>query len=69
MNNLPNVSVSPHETTTRFSRLRGLLKAFANSPERVRTRRLLGQLDEQQRSDLGISQADLFAELDKPFWR
>jgi uncharacterized protein YjiS (DUF1127 family) len=29
----------------------------------------LGQLNDQQLSDLGISHADRVNELDKPFWR
>ncbi|WP_347903066.1 DUF1127 domain-containing protein [Pseudomonas purpurea] len=37
--------------------------------ERARTRRLLGQLNDQQLSDLGLSHADRLAEMDKPFWR
>ncbi|KAB0499181.1 DUF1127 domain-containing protein [Pseudomonas lini] len=37
--------------------------------ERARTRRLLGQLNDQQLSDLGISHAERLNEVDKPFWR
>lgn len=45
------------------------LKSLANSLERARTRRLLGQLNERELSDLGISHADRLHEWDKPFWR
>jgi uncharacterized protein YjiS (DUF1127 family) len=46
-----------------------LLKSLAAALERARTRRLLGQLNDQQLSDLGVSHADRLNELDKPFWR
>lgn len=46
-----------------------LLRAFSDSLERARTRRLLAQLDGRQLSDLGISHSDRVRELDKPFWR
>uniref|UniRef100_UPI003F5824E2 DUF1127 domain-containing protein n=1 Tax=Pseudomonas lini TaxID=163011 RepID=UPI003F5824E2 len=38
-----------------WPRLRGLPRALTDSLERARTRRLLGQLNDQQLSDLGIS--------------
>jgi uncharacterized protein YjiS (DUF1127 family) len=69
MNNLLNVSASALQPKPRFFRLRRLLKGLADNLERARTRRLLGQLNDQQLSDLGISHADRLNELDKPFWR
>ena len=69
MNNLLNVSIVTPQAKPRLARLRGLLRAFADSLERARTRRLLGQLNGQQLSDLGISHADRLNEVDKPFWR
>ena len=69
MNQLLDVSVPTAQTKRRFLWLRQLSRSLANSLERARTRRLLGQLNEQQLSDLGISLADRLNELDKPFWR
>ncbi|SDN66356.1 Uncharacterized conserved protein YjiS, DUF1127 family [Pseudomonas arsenicoxydans] len=57
------------QSKLQLRRLKGLLTAFAGSLERARTRRLLGQMNEHQLSDLGISHADRLNELDKPFWR
>ncbi|PQP03749.1 MULTISPECIES: DUF1127 domain-containing protein [Pseudomonas] len=65
MKNLLNISV----ITPRPDKLRRLLKALTDSLERVRTLRLLAQLNDQQLSDLGISRCDRLNELDKPFWR
>ena len=64
MNNLLNVSID-----TPQAKPRGLLRALIAGLERARTRRLLGQLNDQQLSDLGISHADRLNEVDKPFWR
>ncbi|MFJ3371165.1 DUF1127 domain-containing protein [Pseudomonas sp. NPDC086251] len=69
MNQLLDVSVPTAQTKLRFLWLSQLSRSLANSLERARTRRLLGQLDEHQLSDLGISLADRLNELDKPFWR
>ncbi|CAN7146766.1 DUF1127 domain-containing protein [Pseudomonas sp. GL-B-26] len=69
MNRLLDVSVSTPQSTPRSHWVRRLLRGLANSLERARTRRLLGQLDDRQLSDLNISQADRLNELDKPFWR
>lgn len=69
MNNLLNVSASALQTKPRFLRLKRLLRVLADNVDRARTRRLLGQLNDQQLSDLGISHADRLNELDKPFWR
>ncbi|WP_448091487.1 DUF1127 domain-containing protein [Pseudomonas lini] len=69
MNNLLNVSIVTPQAKPRLARLRELLRAFTDSLERARTRRLLGQLNDQQLSDLGISHADRLNEVDKPFWR
>jgi len=69
MNQLLDVSVPTAQTKRRFLWLRQLSRSLANSLERARTRRLLGQLNEHQLSDLGISLADRLDELDKPFWR
>jgi len=69
MDDLLNVRTPSLQTKLRFSRLKGVLTALADSLERARTRRLLGQMNEHQLSDLGISHADRLNELDKPFWR
>lgn len=69
MNHLLDVSVSTPQSTPRFLWFRRLLRGVANNLERARTRRLLGQLDDRQLSDLNISHADRVNELDKPFWR
>ncbi|MCP2229535.1 MULTISPECIES: DUF1127 domain-containing protein [Pseudomonas] len=69
MDNLLNVSAPALLKKTRLHRLKRLLKSLAAALERARTRRLLGQLNDQQLSDLGISHADRLNELDKPFWR
>ncbi|WP_429431139.1 DUF1127 domain-containing protein [Pseudomonas frederiksbergensis] len=45
------------------------MRAFIASLERARTRRLLGQLNDQQLSDLCISHAERLNEVVKPFWR
>jgi uncharacterized protein YjiS (DUF1127 family) len=37
--------------------------------ERAQSRRLLGSLDEPMRKDVGLSNADVVHESDKPFWR
>ena len=36
---------------------------------RHRQRHFLAQLDDRGLRDIGITRADAFAELDKPFWR
>ncbi|MHC8289696.1 DUF1127 domain-containing protein [Pseudomonas sp. XS1P51] len=72
MNRLLDVSVSTPQSKPCLRCLRwfrGLPRALANGLERARTRRLLGQLDDRQLSDLGIRRADRLSELDKPFWR
>ena len=58
MNNLLNVSIVTPQAKPCLARLRGLLRARTDSLGRARTRRLLGQLNDQQLSDLGISHAD-----------
>ncbi|MHC8329982.1 DUF1127 domain-containing protein [Pseudomonas sp. LB1P83] len=69
MNNLLNASAPAPQMKPRLNRLKRLLRVLAANLERARTRRLLGQLNDQQLSDLGISHADRVNELDKPFWR
>ena len=69
MDNLLNVSAPALLKKPRLHRLKRLLQSLAAALERARTRRLLGQLNDQQLSDLGISHADRLNELDKPFWR
>ncbi|WP_415766079.1 DUF1127 domain-containing protein [Pseudomonas sp. ZB1P45] len=69
MNHLLDVSASTPQSTPRSHWIRRLLRGLANNLERARTRRLLGQLDDRQLSDLNISQADRLNELGKPFWR
>ena len=69
MNHLLDVSVSTVQTKPRSRWLRQLSRSLTRCLERARTRRLLGQLNEHQLSDLGISLADRLNELDKPFWR
>lgn len=69
MNHLLDVAVPKVQSKPRFHWLRRLSRSLAGSLERARTRRLLGQLNEHQLSDLGISLADRVNELDKPFWR
>ncbi|MGL6244710.1 DUF1127 domain-containing protein [Pseudomonas sp.] len=69
MDNLQNVSAPTLLKKPRLHRLKRLLNSLAAALERARTRRLLGQLTNQQLSDLGISHADRLNELDKPFWR
>lgn len=69
MNHLLDVSGSTSVSTPRPGWFRRLLRSFASSLERARTRRLLGQLNDRQLSDLCISPADRLNELDKPFWR
>jgi uncharacterized protein YjiS (DUF1127 family) len=69
MNHLQDVSVPAPQSQFRSPRLQRAWTALSRCLERARTRRLLGQLDVQQLSDLGISHADRLNELDKPFWR
>ncbi|NUU33436.1 DUF1127 domain-containing protein [Pseudomonas sp. C2B4] len=69
MNRTLDTSISTPQSNHRVSWLRRLLRRFGDSLERSRTRHLLGQLDDRQLSDLGISHADRAKELDKPFWR
>ncbi|MHC8348078.1 DUF1127 domain-containing protein [Pseudomonas sp. RT4P38] len=69
MNHLLDVSICTPQSTPRPHWFRRLIGGLANSLERTRTRRLLGQLNDRQLSDLCISHADRLNELDKPFWR
>jgi len=69
MNHLLDASTPAPQSHLRFPRLQRAWTALSRCLERARTRRLLGQLDAQQLSDLGISHADRLNELDKPFWR
>ena len=69
MNNLQDVSALASQSIPRFTTLQHAWTALFRCLERARTRRLLGRLDAQQLSDLGISHADRLNELDKPFWR
>jgi len=69
MNHLQYVSVPALQSKPRISWLLRSWAVLSRSLERSRTRRLLGQLNAQQLSDLGISHADRLNELDKPFWR
>ncbi|MVV47284.1 DUF1127 domain-containing protein [Pseudomonas sp. PB120] len=66
---IQDVSIPSPKTKSRLRWLHAVLKALAHSLETARTRRLLGQLNERELSDLGISHADRANELDKPFWR
>ncbi|KAA0956305.1 DUF1127 domain-containing protein [Pseudomonas sp. ANT_H12B] len=69
MNQLRDLSVTTPQAKPRLRWFRELSRSLATSQERARTRRLLGQLNEHQLSDLSISLADRLNELDKPFWR
>lgn len=69
MNRLVEVAAPKARQQLAIQVLGRLLAALARSRERARTRRILGQLNDQQLADLGISYADRLAELDKPFWR
>ncbi|MGE1177318.1 DUF1127 domain-containing protein [Pseudomonas sp. BW7P1] len=69
MNHLQDVSAITVNRSARFSRLRRLVRDFCQRLERVRTRRLLAQLDARDLADLGLSHADRLNELEKPFWR
>lgn len=69
MNHLQDVSAITVNRSARFSRLRRLVRGFCQGFERVRTRRLLAQLDARDLADLGLSHADRLNELEKPFWR
>lgn len=69
MNRLVEVAAPKARQQSAIHVLGRLFAALARSMERARTRRLLGQLNDQQLADLGISYADRIAELDKPFWR
>lgn len=69
MDNLLNVSVPFLVKKPRLHRLKRSLSWLAAALERARTRRLLGQLNDRQLSDLSISHADRLNELDKPYWR
>ncbi|KAB0498005.1 DUF1127 domain-containing protein [Pseudomonas vancouverensis] len=54
---------------TGVSRLLRYTKWLWETLEKVKTRRLLAELDDRQLSDMGISHCDRANELDKPFWR
>ncbi len=69
MNHLQDISVAAPRAKPRLTWLQRTGAALCRGLERARTRRLLGQLNDQQLSDLGISHADRVNELDKPFWR
>ncbi|MGH8329705.1 MAG: DUF1127 domain-containing protein [Pseudomonas sp.] len=69
MNHLQDASAPTLQLKTHIPWLYRAWTALSRCLERARTRRLLGQLDVQQLSDLGISHADRLNELDKPFWR
>ena len=69
MDNSLHLTATTPRSKRRFIWLRSLFSGFINSLERARTRRLLGQLNDQQLSDLGITHSDRLQELDKPFWR
>ncbi|WP_409317820.1 DUF1127 domain-containing protein [Pseudomonas sp. KCJK9016] len=69
MNHLQDVSAITVKCSARFDRIRRLVRGFCQRLERVRTRRLLAQLDARDLADLGLSHADRLNELEKPFWR
>jgi uncharacterized protein YjiS (DUF1127 family) len=69
MNHLQDVSVPVLNSKLHLPWLQRAWTGLSNSLDRARTRRLLGQLNDQQLSDMGISHADRLNELDKPFWR
>lgn len=45
------------------------LDLMAEWIERARQRRALGRLDDRMLKDIGISRADVDAEMRKPFWQ
>jgi uncharacterized protein YjiS (DUF1127 family) len=69
MNHLQDISAPAPQAKPCFTWLQRTWAALSRGLERARTRRLLGQLNDQQLSDLGISHADRVNELDIPFWR
>jgi uncharacterized protein YjiS (DUF1127 family) len=69
MNHLQDVSAPAPQSKPCKPWLQRAWTTLSRCLERARTRRLLGQLNAQQLSDLGISHADRLMELDKPFWR
>ena len=69
MNNFLDIPASTTQSKARFTWVRRLARSLLDSLERARTRRLLAQLNDRQLSDLGITHADRYQELDKPFWR
>jgi uncharacterized protein YjiS (DUF1127 family) len=46
-----------------------LVDQFLTWHQRVRDRRVLGQLDAHMLHDIGLSQADVEHEVSKPFWQ
>ncbi|AZZ43585.1 hypothetical protein C1896_00780 [Pseudomonadaceae bacterium SI-3] len=49
--------------------LRRPLQSLRLWQQRARTRRQLAALNDHQLADIGISQSERMAELEKPFWR
>ena len=49
--------------------LQNALEHFQVWRERVRTRRHLAAMSDYQLKDIGISRADTYSEVEKPFWR
>jgi uncharacterized protein YjiS (DUF1127 family) len=49
--------------------LQTALEHFQVWRERIRTRRHLSMMSDYQLKDIGISRADAYGEVQKPFWR
>jgi uncharacterized protein YjiS (DUF1127 family) len=49
--------------------LRRVLEAPLAWQERAQARRNLARLDDRMLRDIGVARADVWQELDKPFWR
>jgi uncharacterized protein YjiS (DUF1127 family) len=54
---------------TIFARLADAAVAIVLSMERVRQRRALAELDDRLLRDIGLTRADAWHEIRKPFWR
>ncbi len=60
-------------STTRIRRFTGLVRAVMLQlvlwQERAEQRHRLAELDERMLKDIGLTRADVQAEINKPFWR
>lgn len=52
-----------------FGTISRLLEQLAVWRERSRGRQLLARMDAHDLKDLGLSTCDVYAEVEKPFWR